>query len=70
MGMFTETPLFDDPSLPTGWYRKVVQRQTGATAGQWDVYVYKYMLNTNILIIWYSFMFLIQSRRQEVSFQE
>lgn len=40
MGMFTESPLFDDPSLPTGWYRKVVQRQTGATAGQWDVYVY------------------------------
>lgn len=41
MGMFTEEPLFDDPNLPEGWYRKVVQRQTGATAGQWDVYVYK-----------------------------
>jgi len=40
MGMFTEEPLFDDPNLPDGWYRKVVQRQTGATAGQWDVYVY------------------------------
>jgi len=38
--MFTEEPLFDDPNLPDGWYRKVVQRQTGATAGQWDVYVY------------------------------
>jgi len=40
MGMFTEEPLFDDPNLPTGWSRKVVQRQTGATAGQWDVYIY------------------------------
>lgn len=44
MGMFTEEPLFDDPNLPDGWYRKVVQRQTGATAGQWDVYVYKYVM--------------------------
>jgi len=41
MGMFTEEPLFDDPSLPVGWHRKVVQRKTGATAGAWDVYVYK-----------------------------
>lgn len=40
MGMFTEEPMFEDPNLPPGWYRKVVQRQTGATAGQWDVYVY------------------------------
>lgn len=40
MGMFTEEPLFDDPSLPVGWHRKVVQRKTGATAGAWDVYVY------------------------------
>ena len=41
MGQYTEEPLHDDPNLPEGWHRKVVQRQTGATAGQWDVYVFK-----------------------------
>ena len=32
-------PLFDDPTLPPGWYRKVTERKTGATAGGWDTYI-------------------------------
>jgi len=33
--------LHDDPNLPEGWYRKTVQRQSGKTAGVWDIYIYK-----------------------------
>ena len=33
-------PLFDDPSLPPGWYRTVSQRKSGATAGGWDTYIF------------------------------
>jgi len=33
-------PLYDDPTLPLGWVRRVVQRKTGATAGGWDTYIH------------------------------
>lgn len=32
--------LVDDPSLPDGWTKRVVQRRTGKTAGRYDVYIF------------------------------
>jgi len=31
--------MMDDPRLPSGWRRNVVQRQSGKTKGQFDVYI-------------------------------
>lgn len=39
-----ENPMHDDPNLPTGWFRKVVRRLIGYTAGKWDVYIFRYHL--------------------------
>ena len=34
--------MYEDPSLPDGWTRKVSQRQGGASTGKWDVCIVRY----------------------------
>ena len=40
-------PLFEDPTLPSDWRRRVTQRKSGASARAWDVYIFAPLSHNN-----------------------
>ena len=40
MTMYSEPNISECPALPQGWYREVVPRMGGLSAGRHDVYYY------------------------------